>query len=173
MLFVEQAVRVDKMRILTSELLCSRVHHIREFIQGTSHFLCESRCHFVCGSDEQCVQTLLHSELLARVYTDTGASEFNTVNSSLGKIHLIVHLELLIGEKSCQYFGYAGGIQMLVNILGVENGPGIRFHQDGAFSTDLRPFRPPFDLVRLDFLILALFRLRVIIGLTASFIFRC
>ena len=78
-LFVEQAVRVDKMRILTSELLCSRVHHIREFIQGTSHFLCETRCHFVCGSDEQSVQALLHSELLARVYTDTGASEFNTV----------------------------------------------------------------------------------------------
>ena len=60
---------------------------------------------------------------------------------------------------------------MLMYILGIENGPGLRFHQNSAFRPDLGSFRPPFDLIGLDFLVLALFCLRVIIGFATALIF--
>ena len=82
-LFIKQTVRIDKVGILTAKLFCSRIHHIREFVQRTAHFFSKARCHFVGGSDEQRIQTLLYCECLSRIDSNAGTAELNAVHCRL------------------------------------------------------------------------------------------
>ena len=91
MLLVEQSVGVCKVRIIASQLLGPAVHHIRELVEGTAHFLCQSGRHFIGGGDKESIQTLLHCERLTRINAYAGASVFNTEDRCLRKLHHVVH----------------------------------------------------------------------------------
>ena len=52
---------------------------------------------------------------------------------------------------------------MLMDILGIEDRSGLRFHQNCGFRSDRRPLRPPLRFVALDLFILSLLGLRVVI----------
>ena len=82
-LLVKESMRIRKVRIGTAETLGAAVHHIREFIKGSAHFLRKARCHFVGRCDHESVKTLLNSQRLAGIDPDAGTSEFDTENSSL------------------------------------------------------------------------------------------
>ena len=160
------------MRISAAKALSAAVHHIRELVKGSPHFLRKARCHFVGRRDHERVQTLLHSQRLTGIDPDTGASELDTENSGLRELYHIVHRKLLIGQKSGQKLRDARRIEMLVNILGVEHSSGIRFHQNSALRADRRTLGPSLDAVALDLLTLALFRFRVVIDFLVC-LFRC
>ncbi len=163
MIIVMQSVHRHKMRVLASKFFGACVHHVRETFHTACNMFAQSIGNLICRSDKNCLQTLVYGQFLAFVDGNIRTVIRNTENRVMRKSYNLIQITIFRSDQSCKNFGDAGGIQLLMDIFGIQNRSAVRVHQNSSLCADRRPFRPAFRLITLNGKQLPVLRLRLII----------
>ena len=145
-----QAIGIDKMGILASQLLGPLVHHIYKRLDGPADIFCHSGRNFIGRAQEDTIKTLLHRQSFPWLNADMSASWLDIVYL-VGKCDFCVQGNLFNGQHSSHDLCNAGRCPFLVNTFGIQDFSGVQVHEDSCFSNDLRTLRPSGNIVGLNF----------------------
>ncbi len=139
---IMQAAGGGKMRVHAAQFPGPRVHHSGKIVLASRHLLGEGHGHLIGGGHKETVEAFLHRHLFSDVDADIGAVAVDAENSFIGETDHLVHLQIFEGQQGRHQLGDAGGVAAGMDVLAVEDGAGLRFHQDGGGGMDLGPLRP-------------------------------
>ncbi len=148
--FIRQAVGIDKIRIHASQLRRPLVHNLSEVLPvGAGDMLRHREGHLVGGTDQNGIQAVLHGKLLPHIHGYMIAVRGSVINGIPGKSHPFVQRTPLGSNQGSENLGGAGGILPGMNVFGIENGAGLRLDQNGRTRRDHRACGPARNLVAL------------------------
>lgn len=154
-----------KMGIGTAELFGGFVHQIHEGLHAAADVLADGVAALVGGAHHQSVEGLLHGDGFPDLDADVGIiPPDNAVDRIGGIFHHFVQTALLTGDVGGQNLGGAGGIQLFVDVLGIEDRAGVGFDQDRGSGADGGALGPAVDFVALHRHELIFFRFLAVIG---------
>ncbi len=129
---IRQAVGIDKMRVHTSQLLSSPIHDVREVMPaGAGDMLRHRKGHFVGGTNQYGIQTVLHRKLLPHIHRDMIAVRGRVIDRLPGESDPFVHGAPLRRDQRGQDLGSTGRILPGVYIFGVQHRARLRLNQNG------------------------------------------
>ena len=105
--------------------------------------LCQGIGHFIGRAENQGIQTVTDSQLIAHIHTGAGASRLYIVNRIAGKGYNIVHIAVFNHNQRSQYFRNTGGKIGGMDIFPVEDSAGAGVHNNSALCGNgniVRPF---------------------------------
>ena len=103
---------------------------------------------FIGGSYQKSVKGLFHSDLFPCLDPHIGIRQpVNAVHRFIGIGDDIIQRTVFHSDEGGQYFGYAGGVKLVMYIFFIENRAGVGFHQNSGLGTDERPCGPVFPFI--------------------------
>ncbi len=142
MVGVGQAVGVAEMGALTAQVLGLLVHPRHEGVDRPVDGLRQHVAALVGGGEHDAVEQLLHRQLLARLDAHVAAVGRDGGDGGFGGGEDGVHGQLALvdglqHQKTGEDLCYAGGVELLVDVLRVEDFLGVRVDEKGGLGLDV------------------------------------
>ena len=124
MLIVVDAVGGHEVGVRTAQFLSRLVHQIHKSFDAPADMFADGVAAFVAGAHQKAIQRLLHGDSLPDLNADIGIlAPVDAVDRFRRIFHHLVQGAFLSGYPGGEDLGGAGGIELLVDIFGVEDVP--------------------------------------------------